>query len=275
MTNSAPGSPVSLPDRIGPYRVIGSLGAGGMGVVFRAVHDVTGAIVALKTVQAQGEAVLAGIRREVHALRALEHPGVVQIVDEGLASGIPWYAMEVLDGPTLRRFHRERSSASSDPSPDAEDSDRMPTRSTPSRWVAPASSRRGAGASVRQRHVERDHHAGRAHAREVVAVGRGAATGGDHRGVVGGDQLGQGRSLARAEGRLVGGHQRRHRLTGARRDDVVEIDEAAAERGRQPPPDRGLAGGGEADQEHRDVGHGGRASARARLTADSAARPCW
>jgi serine/threonine protein kinase/tetratricopeptide (TPR) repeat protein len=113
MSISAPRSAETpLPDRIGPYRVLGSLGAGGMGVVYRAVHDTTGAHVALKTVQAQGEAVLAGIRREVHALRTLDHPGVVRVVDEGVAAGIPWYAMEVLEGPTLRRFHRERSVAS-------------------------------------------------------------------------------------------------------------------------------------------------------------------
>jgi hypothetical protein len=100
-----------LPERIGPYLVRGALGSGGMGVVYRAEHTSTGRPVALKTVQAQGEAVLAGIRREIHALRTLDHPGVVGIVDDGLEAGVPWYAMEVLEGPTLRRFHRERSAA--------------------------------------------------------------------------------------------------------------------------------------------------------------------
>lgn len=112
MSSLAPSALETLPERIGPYRVVEALGAGGMGVVYRAIHDATGATVALKTVQAQGEAVLAGIRREVHALRALDHPGVVRIVDEGLAAGIPWYAMELLEGPTLRRFHRDRSASS-------------------------------------------------------------------------------------------------------------------------------------------------------------------
>lgn len=92
--------------------MVEALGAGGMGVVYRARHATTGEVVAVKTVQAQGEAVLAGIRREIHALRSLDHPGVVHIVDDGLEHGVPWYAMELLDGPTLRRFHRERSSAS-------------------------------------------------------------------------------------------------------------------------------------------------------------------
>jgi len=103
---------IDRPRRFGPYDVVEALGAGGMGVVYRARHATTGEVVAVKTVQAQGEAVLAGIRREIHALRSLDHPGVVHIVDDGLEHGVPWYAMELLDGPTLRRFHRERSSAS-------------------------------------------------------------------------------------------------------------------------------------------------------------------
>lgn len=93
-------------EQFGPYRVIGKLGAGGMGVVYRARHAQTGEQVALKTVHVQGEAWIASFRREIHALRSLDHPGVVRIVADGLQAGRPYYAMEFLEGPTLRELRR-------------------------------------------------------------------------------------------------------------------------------------------------------------------------
>ena len=45
-----------------------------------------------------------GLRREIAALARLRHPGVVQIIEHGLEQGLPWYAMELLEGPTLRRW---------------------------------------------------------------------------------------------------------------------------------------------------------------------------
>ncbi|NUP05938.1 MAG: protein kinase [Polyangiaceae bacterium] len=79
-----------------------------MGVVYRAQHETTGVRVALKTVQVEGESLVAGVRREIRALGALDHPGVVRIVDDGTDRGVPWYAMEILEGPTLRQLHRDR-----------------------------------------------------------------------------------------------------------------------------------------------------------------------
>ncbi len=86
---------------IGPYRLFERLGQGAMGVVYRAWHAETGATVALKTVHVTRGAALAGIRREIHALSRLRHPGVVRIVDQGIVQGRPWYAMELVMGPTL------------------------------------------------------------------------------------------------------------------------------------------------------------------------------
>jgi len=96
------------PAAIGPYRLLAPLGRGGMGVVYRAQHVETGALVALKTVTVSDINLLSGIRREIHALRRVEHPGVVRIVDEGVESGLPWYAMELLEGRTLRDHNSER-----------------------------------------------------------------------------------------------------------------------------------------------------------------------
>jgi hypothetical protein len=89
---------------VGPYRVVELLGQGGMGVVYRGEHPDTGEAVALKTVRVASGAMLTSLRREIHALRRLHHPGVVRLVAEGVWEGLPWYAMELLRGQTLRGF---------------------------------------------------------------------------------------------------------------------------------------------------------------------------
>src|SRR5262245_48529376 len=86
------------PRNIGAYRLIELLGRGGMAVVYRAEHVRTGAPVALKTVAVPQEWMLEGIRREIHALARIRHPGIVSILDEGLEQGVPWYAMELVEG---------------------------------------------------------------------------------------------------------------------------------------------------------------------------------
>ena len=48
---------------------------------------------------------LESIRREIQALTRLRHPGVVRILDEGVDAGVPWYAMELLDGQTLAEYN--------------------------------------------------------------------------------------------------------------------------------------------------------------------------
>jgi serine/threonine protein kinase len=75
-----------------------------MAVVYRAEHVVSRRLAALKTVQAPSPRRLAGIRREIQALSRIRHPGVVRIIAEGLEAGRPWYAMDLIDGETLRRF---------------------------------------------------------------------------------------------------------------------------------------------------------------------------
>jgi serine/threonine protein kinase/tetratricopeptide (TPR) repeat protein len=73
-----------------------------MGVVFRGEHEATRAAAAIKVVSGASIHEIAGLRREIHALGRVQHPGVVRILEQGLAAGLPWYAMELLEGRTLR-----------------------------------------------------------------------------------------------------------------------------------------------------------------------------
>ncbi|XXY52700.1 protein kinase [Sorangium sp. So ce269] len=91
------------PRQLGPYRIIERLGGGGMGVVFRAAHALTGEEVAIKTVRGVNDADhLAAIRRETRVLRRLNHPGIVRFLDEDVTGGVPWVVMTLLRGGTLR-----------------------------------------------------------------------------------------------------------------------------------------------------------------------------
>ena len=46
------------------------------------------------------------VRREILTLRELQHPGVVHIRDHSVAEGMPWYAMDLLHGSTLREYFK-------------------------------------------------------------------------------------------------------------------------------------------------------------------------
>ena len=92
------------PRRIGPYRLMNLLGEGGVGFVHRAVHEQTGQVAAVKYAKLRRERHLASLRRELESLRRLDHRGIVRILDGGVFEGMPWYAMELLEGQTLANF---------------------------------------------------------------------------------------------------------------------------------------------------------------------------
>lgn len=107
---------LGLVHALGPYRITGVLGRGGMGVVYRGEHIETGKRAAIKTVQAARPDLLAGIRREIQALASVSHEGVVDVLGYGIADGLPWYAMEMLVGQTLRDLITTRTNDRQPPS---------------------------------------------------------------------------------------------------------------------------------------------------------------
>lgn len=92
---------VAAPRTIGPYSVLYEIGRGGMGVVYRSIRQDGGPEVALKMPYAEMADHFGCMRREIHALSRLRHPGVVNIIEEGVERGVPWYAMELLDSRSL------------------------------------------------------------------------------------------------------------------------------------------------------------------------------
>ncbi len=87
------------------YRIVGVLGTGGVGVVYRAKdlklpHEV--AIKVLQKKHASHPSLRARFEREAKALAALHHPNIVSVSDYGIADGRPFVVMELLSGFTVR-----------------------------------------------------------------------------------------------------------------------------------------------------------------------------
>jgi len=94
---------------IGPYRLIGELGHGGMGVVYRAerIGGISGHRVALKVVKRgmDTDEILGRFRREREILAQLKHPNITRLIDGGATeSGQAWFAMELVDGVPITQW---------------------------------------------------------------------------------------------------------------------------------------------------------------------------
>ncbi|MEM9802591.1 MAG: SUMF1/EgtB/PvdO family nonheme iron enzyme [Planctomycetota bacterium] len=106
----------AVPETIGPYRILERLGAGGMGLVYRAEQrDPVRRAVALKVIKPEFSSgdVLARFELEQRALAAMNHQGIARILDAGTTeSGQPYFAMEMVDGVPITEYcdnHRLRA----------------------------------------------------------------------------------------------------------------------------------------------------------------------
>ena len=95
----APGS------KLGPYEIVGLIGAGGMGEVYKARDPKLGRMLAIKVLPpslSEDTDRLRRFQQEAMVLAALNHPNLVQVFEAGEYAGSPYVAMELLEGETLR-----------------------------------------------------------------------------------------------------------------------------------------------------------------------------
>ncbi|MFG0318906.1 MAG: serine/threonine-protein kinase, partial [Planctomycetota bacterium JB042] len=98
-----------FPERLGDFRLLRCLGGGGMGVVYLAEQESLGRRVALKLVRPEHlyfPGARERFRREAEAVARLKHPGIVAIHAVGEENGLPFFAMERVEGASLAEVIR-------------------------------------------------------------------------------------------------------------------------------------------------------------------------
>lgn len=96
---------VTIPERIGRYRILETLGQGAMGTVYRGVDEVLDRQVAIKVMSGSHGADMdarARFKREAQAAARLQHPNIVTIYELGEHEGSPFMALELLEGIDLQ-----------------------------------------------------------------------------------------------------------------------------------------------------------------------------
>lgn len=93
----------------GNYELLGEIGRGGMGIVYRAIHPASNKIVAIKKLfldqisPEKKEEFKDRFVREAHTIARLKHPNIVEVLDVSLNKDDYFYVMEFLDGESLRK----------------------------------------------------------------------------------------------------------------------------------------------------------------------------
>ena len=96
--------PLNSGNRLGRYEILGALGAGGMGEVYRARDERLGRDVAIKVLRQEGSADPDLQRRfaiEARSASALNHPNILTVHDVGMEQAIPYIVSELVDGEPL------------------------------------------------------------------------------------------------------------------------------------------------------------------------------
>ena len=96
---------------LGPYRILDQLGQGGMGRVYKAMHQTMNRVVALKVLSPQlvnTERAKELFLHEVQAAAKLSHPNIVMAFDANENDGRHYLAMEYVDGPNLERYVKKQ-----------------------------------------------------------------------------------------------------------------------------------------------------------------------
>ena len=89
------------------YEILGLLGKGGMGVVYKARDRKLGRIVALKFIRGDDAVLVKRLKQEARAQASIEHPHICKVYEVGEYSGQAYIAMQFIDGPPLSLAYRE------------------------------------------------------------------------------------------------------------------------------------------------------------------------
>jgi tetratricopeptide (TPR) repeat protein/predicted Ser/Thr protein kinase len=102
-------APGPTPERVGPFRILGELGRGGMGVVYLAEQDRPRRRVALKVLRPgpAGRSLRRRFEHEANLLAQLRHPGIAQVYEAGVAESGPYFAMELVEGERLDHWVKQ------------------------------------------------------------------------------------------------------------------------------------------------------------------------
>ncbi len=94
---------------VGRYRLLEQIGAGGMGLVYKAIReDDFSKVVAVKVLLAPDPAAAARFRHERQILAGLDHPNIARLLDGGTSdNGAPFLVMEFVEGRPLDRYVEE------------------------------------------------------------------------------------------------------------------------------------------------------------------------
>jgi hypothetical protein len=98
-----------MPDRLGPYRLLGQIGEGGMGVVFMArdASEQTVALKVLRSVAAEEPMARRRLAREVETMQRVRSPYVAEVIDADLAGDMPYIVTRYVPGRTLEQVVTE------------------------------------------------------------------------------------------------------------------------------------------------------------------------